>query len=105
MLNLEILTDHGKIRNLSGKERGIAARSELALDALDIAPGTVQIIVPEYVDTITPSFFQGLFSASIAKLNGKEGFLQKYTFEGSAQVLRWVEVGIRNATASRRPLI
>lgn len=105
MLNLEILTDHGKVKNLSGKERGVAARDELHIDELDTSPDLVEVVVPEYVDTISPSFFQGLFSKSIHSLKGREGFLAKYRFVATAQAQQWIDLGIRNATISRRPLL
>lgn len=105
MVNFAELTDNGKVRNLSGKERGIAARRQLHIDDLDNTDGVVEVVVPDYVDTISPSYFQGLFSESIARLNGRDGFLRKYQFQSSNQVRQWIDVGIRNATASRRPLI
>ncbi|WP_133304786.1 hypothetical protein [Mesorhizobium sp. DCY119] len=104
-VDLGTLTKGGRIRNLSGKERGVAARTELGIDQLDQAPGTVEVVVPDYVDAISPSYFQGLFSQSIAHLNGKEGFLSKYHFAASDQAMQWVNIGIRNATTSRAPLI
>lgn len=105
MLNFDEVAGGGKVTNLSGKERGIAARAEFKLDALDDVAGTIEIVVPEYVDTISPSYFQGLFSISILKLKGRENFLNKYHFQASPQVMEWVELGIRNATSSRKPLI
>ena len=105
MLNFDEVAGGGKVKNLSGKERGIAARAEFKLDALDGMPGTVEIVVPEYVDTISPSYFQGLFSLSLRRLKGRENFLAKYHFKATPQVMDWVELGIRNATSSRQPLI
>lgn len=99
------LTGDGRVRNLSGKERGVAARAELNLNALDSSSDAVEILVPEYIDTISPSYFQGLFSESIIALKGKAGFEQKYRFRATSQVMRWIEIGIRNATTSRRSLI
>lgn len=105
MIDLGVLAEHGKVRNLAGKERGVAARETLRLDQLDAADAIVDVIVPEYLDTISPSYFQGLFSESIEKLHGRSGFLEKYRFKASDQMMRWVEVGIRNATSSRANLI
>ncbi|MDR7221679.1 hypothetical protein [Aminobacter aminovorans] len=104
-VDLGILTKGGRIRNLSGKERGVAARAELGLDNLDKGGGPVEVIVPEYVDAISPSYFQGLFSQSLVTLHGKREFLAKYHFKASPQVMQWIEIGIRNATSSRAPLI
>lgn len=104
-INLSSLTQDGRVRNLSGKERGIAAREELRIDHLDKTPDVVEIVVPDFLDTISPSYFQGLFSESIMHLKGKDGFLKKYHFQGRDQILKWIEIGIRNATSSRDPLI
>ncbi len=105
MINLGVLAESGRVRNLSGKERGIAARQALGIDALDVAPGTVEVVVPDYLDAISPSYFQGLFSQSIARLQGRDGFLGKYHFRASDELKQWIEIGIRNATSSRAPLI
>lgn len=105
VLNLDVLTDNGRVKNLAGKERGQAARQQLKIDELDTSPDVIEIIVPAYVDTISPSFFQGLFSGSIQRLAGKAGFLQKYRFSASEQARQWIDLGIRNATVIRRTLI
>jgi len=105
IVNLENLAGGGKVRNLSGKERGEAARKSLSLDSIDRSDGIVEIVVPDYIDTISPSYFQGLFSESIRVLNGEEGFLKKYHFQASQQIMQWVELGIRNSTSSRKPLV
>jgi hypothetical protein len=104
-INLDRLTGEGRVRNLSGKERGVAARAELGLSALDAKDDDVVVVVPDYVDTISPSYFQGLFSQSIKHLHGRDGFLQKYRFKATSQAMRWIEIGIRNATSSRQSLI
>ncbi|WP_102225442.1 hypothetical protein [Acidimangrovimonas sediminis] len=104
-IDLNAVTGTKHIRNLSGKERGIAARQHFCLDSIDGQPGTVEVRIPEYVDTISPSFFQGLFSQSIAALHGKDAFLKKYHFIVNEQQKRWVDVGIRNATSSRQSLV
>ncbi|NOX40142.1 MAG: hypothetical protein GXP05_06415 [Alphaproteobacteria bacterium] len=104
-INLDVIAGQGRTRNLSGKERGVAARAELGLDTIDQSPDEISVIVPDYVDTISPSFFQGLFSQSIRALDGKEQFLNKYHFVASDSIKRWIEIGIRNASSSRGELI
>jgi hypothetical protein len=104
-INLDVIAGQGRTRNLSGKERGLAARAQLHLDAIEQSPGEICILVPDYVDTISPSFFQGLFSQSIRALNGKDQFLNKYRFVASDSIKRWIEIGIRNASSSRDELI
>lgn len=105
VVNLDKLTRDGRVRNLSGKERGQAARAQLDLDTLDAQLDSVEIVVPDYIDTISPSYFQGLFSESISRLSGRTGFLGKYKFRASTQAMRWIDIGIRNATSSRSNLI
>lgn len=104
-ISLNEVAGGGRTRNLSGKERGIAARKMLKLDEYDAAPGEVVVMVPDYVDTISPSFFQGMFSQSIRTLSGKDSFLKKYRFEANDSIKRWIEIGIRNASSSRENLI
>ncbi len=104
-INLDDIAGGGRTRNLSGKERGVAARQKLGLDDIDEIPGEISVVVPDYVDTISPSFFQGLFSQSIRALNGKDHFLEKYHFVANESIRRWIEIGIRNASSSRDKLI
>lgn len=104
IVDLGTLMKGGRIRNLSGRERGIAARKELKIDDLDSLPTTVEIVIPDHVDAISPSYFQGLFSQSVARFHGREGFLKKYRFKASDNAMEWIDIGIRNAT-SRAPLI
>jgi len=104
-INLGAIAGEKRVRNLSGKERGIAARQKLGLDALDQFPGEIAVIIPDFVDTISPSFFQGLFSQSIRALHGKAAFLKKYHFVANDSIKRWIEIGVRNASSSRDELI
>lgn len=104
-INLDAIAGNGRIRNLSGKERGVAAREQLGLDEIDRNADEISVFVPDYVDTISPSFFQGLFSQSIRVLEGKEKFLKKYHFSANDSIQRWIEIGIRNASSSRGNLI
>lgn len=104
-INLDTIAGGGRTRNLSGKERGIAAREQLSLDEFDSLPGEISVVIPEYVDTISPSFFQGLFSQSIRTLKGKDSFLLKYHFVANDSIKRWIDIGIRNASSSRDELI
>jgi len=104
-ISLDTVAGKGRTRNLSGKERGIAARKELRLDEYDNAPGEIVVRFPDYIDTISPSFFQGLFSQSIRVLSGKDHFLKKYRFEANDSIKRWIKIGIRNASSSRDDLV
>lgn len=104
-INLDKIAGGGRTRNLSGKERGVAARAQLGLDAMDNTCDQISVVIPAYVDTISPSFFQGMFSQSIRRLKSKERFLSKYHFVADDAIKRWIEIGIRNASSSRDDLI
>lgn len=104
IIDLANLTGNGEVRNLSGKERGVAARAALDIDNYDDRPEEITVVVPSYIDTISPSYFQGLFSKSIKKLK-VDGFRNKYKFEATDVVMSWVDIGIRNSTISRARLI
>jgi len=93
-IDLSPLTDNGRIHNLSGKAKGIDARRELNLDDLDQAPEHVTIAVPDDLYAISPSFFLGLFSQSLAKFGSRDAFLAHYQFQADQAVLDQVNDGI-----------
>ena len=105
MIDLARFAGERRVRNLSGKERGMAARADLRLDDLDKGPDQITVLVPDFLDTISPSFFQGMFSESIRALKGKDAFLRKYKFKGSEGIMQWIDIGIRNATSDRSKLL
>lgn len=102
-VNLEELTDRGRLHNLSGKERGEQARSHFNLDSLDEQGGVVVVKVPEYVYALSSSFFLGLFSPTIKKI-GERGFREMYKFDASPLILRQVEHGLVRCISSRASL-
>lgn len=89
-LKLEERTSGGKIRNLSGKEAGVAARQYFNLDALDAEPDAIKIVVPDYVYNISPSFFCGMFGQSYKKL-GADKLLMHYQFENAPDFI-WSQI-------------
>lgn len=103
-LNLIDMTKDGSVHNLSGKERGIAARKVLDIDTYDSGNDVVDIIVPDDMDVITPSYFQGLFSQSVKKLGGKEAFKNHYRFRANAEVMKWINRGIDRCVMRRTAL-
>ena len=80
-LNLSERTHAGKIRNLSGKESGVAAREHFKLDSLDAAEGPINVMIPTEVYNISPSFFCGMFGKSYEML-GHSKLLDHYHFAG-----------------------
>lgn len=100
-IDLEELT-MGKVHNLSGRLRGLAARERFGLDRLDRDGEPVEVRVPEYVYAVTPSFVQGLLGASLRVLDWNvSSFRQHYRFVAPAIVLDQIERGISAITTSR----
>jgi hypothetical protein len=100
-INLGELTRGGEVRNLSGQERGVAARRHFGLEVLDHSDDPVQVFVPAGITTVTTSFFQGMFAESVRALGGRDGFLAHYRFDASPIVLRQLDRGIQNVTTRR----
>ena len=98
-LDLSRLTEGGRVHNLTGRDLGRRAREEYEISRLDDAEGSVEVVVPEDVFLITPSFFIGMFSQSVIRLGSVEAFFDKYNFRSPPQVLRQIH------DAARRTLI
>nr|WP_278377167.1 hypothetical protein [Brucella anthropi] len=103
-ISLNELTNNGEVRNLSGHERGSAARNKFHIGELDTNEELVVIEVPAYIYTITPSFFQGMFAESVRRLGSRERFLEKYSFNADPVVLDQIEKGIRISLMQRGSL-
>lgn len=101
-IDLAELTRNGEVRSLSGHERGVAAREHFGLEAADRGAAPVVVQIPDDVYTLTTSFFQGMFAASVHALNDdRERFLSKYRFVASPIVLRQIERGISSVRTRR----
>lgn len=94
----------GEVRNLSGQERGQAARAAFKVDELDKAAEPVLVSVPANVDTINPSFFRGMFALSILTL-GVGGFSNHYIFDATPQVLEQVQQAIKGTIRDRSQIL
>tara|TARA_R110000787_G_scaffold46102_2_gene112123 strand:- start:1283 stop:1603 length:321 start_codon:yes stop_codon:yes gene_type:complete len=94
----------GDVRNLSGQERGLAAREAFKVDELDRDPNPVLVSVPAEVDTINPSFFRGMFAVSILSL-GVVGFANHYIFDANPQVLEQVEQVVKGTIRDRSQIL
>ncbi len=100
-INLKKLTNDGEVKNLSGHERGVAARKLFGLDEADAAHDVVHVIVPDDIYSLTASFFQGMFAESVRKAGNRDGFLKQYLFDAQPVVLKQVDRGIE-ASLMRR---
>lgn len=88
------LTGGGRVRNLSGHDKGQAARARYDLDTLDEGSAPVEIRVPEEIYAISGSFVQGMFAKSLVKLGSKEAFFSHYKFDAASDILRQIERGL-----------
>lgn len=93
-LNLHEVTGSGRVHNLAGKDRGSSARALFKLDILDNNPESVTVIVPDYLDTISTSYFLGLFSKSVKNL-GADNFKNKYRFVADEVMQKQINHGIK----------
>ncbi|WP_425410837.1 hypothetical protein [Hyphococcus sp.] len=91
----------GEVRNLTGQERGVAARKFFNLDEIDEAGEPVRVVVPDDLDAITTSFFQGMFSSSVRSANSAEAFLDRYRFEARSSIMEQVVRGINRILTPR----
>lgn len=105
MIDLNILTENGKVHNLSGHERGLAARVEFELDRYDREAASVEILVPEHIYAVSPSFVQGLLAGSLQSLGlDREAFSKRYHLVASDLIKRQFERGI-SAILTNRDLL
>lgn len=103
-IDLTLYTAGGKVRNLSGKDRGLAARKDFDLDTLDIGPDGNKVIIPSYVYAISTSFFCGMFGHSYNSL-GQTGLLKKYHFEVSPQIKKQIDQGLERCSYEYNSLL
>ena len=100
-LNIDSFLKGKPVRNLSGHERGVAAREFYGLDELDTVDEEIIFIISPDVDAIASSFFQGMFSKSVHELLGDEGFLNHYKYRANPSVFHQIEQGIRRIITKR----
>ncbi len=96
-IDLGVLAGNGAVRNISGRPRGLSARIDFGLDELDADTEVdVEIVIPEYMDSITPSFFQGLLEASMRRFDmDRDKFDHRYRLVASEPMQRAFERGMR----------
>jgi hypothetical protein len=101
LIDLDVLTQ-GKVHNLSGHERGLAARRLFNLDQLDRQADLVEIRVPDHIYGVSPSFLQGLFSGSVQALgHSREGFFGHYRLIATELVERQFDRGLSAILTNR----
>lgn len=93
-VDLDVLTGGGAVHNLSGHERGLHARLQFQLDNFDEAKNKVVIKVPDHIYGLSPSFVQGLLSASVLALGSRDAFFSFYSIMGSELIQRQFDRGL-----------
>lgn len=64
----------------TGRDRGKIIRENSHIDEIEEKFDEVNIIIPDNIYAINPSFFEEFFTNVVNKL-GREGFLKKFKFE------------------------
>lgn len=64
----------------TGRDRGESVRKESKIDEIEKNSSEVNIIIPDNIYSINPSFFEGLFLNVVIKL-GRDGFFKKFKFQ------------------------
>jgi hypothetical protein len=92
----------GEVAVLLGYEYGQRARGHFNLDVLDGDNEPVELVLPDDLDTIAPSFVQGFFGESALKFGNKERFYQHYLFRGWPEdMLLQIDTGLSRALMDR----
>lgn len=92
----------GKVHNLSGHDRGLAARKSFRLDELDHDGQKHVIHVPEDIYGISPSFVQGFFADTLRSLNNDlAAFRNLYDFDSTDLIRRQIDRGLQNILIDR----
>lgn len=90
-----------RVRNVSGHERGAAARLRYNLDDADTRNEIVEIVIPDDIDAVAASFFLGMFSRSVKYYETKERFLEHYRFFASPAIMEQILRGIDRSMTAR----
>jgi hypothetical protein len=90
-----------RARNVSGHERGAEARARYDLDSADSSEAVVEIIIPDEIDAVATSFFQGMFAQSVRHYKSQENFLRHYRFTASPVVMEQILRGIDRSLTQR----
>ncbi len=102
-IDLTSFTRGGTLQNLSGKDRGLAARKEFKLDSHDETRDPVKVRIPGNVYAISTSFFCGMFGDSYKKL-GDAGLREVYSFEMPDVLRPQIEQGLERCAFQVAPL-
>lgn len=97
------LTENGQVANLSGRHRGLAAREKYHLDwesEKDVRD--LEVIVPGTLDSVTPSFIQGMFGRALEVMGSDEtSFFNRIHFQADAYIVDQIRMGVSALRTSR----
>ena len=88
----------------TGRDRGKYVREESNIDEIETKYDTVNIVIPDNIYSINPSFFEE-FLVNVVKKLGKEEFLKKFNFssegdyEYSSPLNQAIDRILKNQTA------
>lgn len=63
----------------TGRDRGLYVRESCKIDEIEAKYDSVEIVIPQGIRSINPSFFEELFKNVVLKL-GEDKFLEKFNF-------------------------
>jgi hypothetical protein len=104
MLDITGLAGEGKTRVLSGKQRGMQARVDYRLDAMDRTEEEVQVVLSPTLDAITPSFVLGMFGPSVRRSGSVDTFFGKYRFNAKPHLMAQLRRGAEYSLVRGNPL-
>lgn len=105
MIDLEKYTAGGKVKNLSGKDRGLKAREEFDLDRIDSEGGPVEVRIPNSVYAVSTSFFCGMFGESYSNLGGPDKLREIYKFHVPDGLEPQIQQGLERCASQFKPLM
>ena len=82
VINLEdFRVKHGNVisKVFTGRDRGVYVREKSHIDDMDTSYDNIEVIIPENIKSINPSFFEELFRNVVIK-HGRDTFMKKYKF-------------------------
>lgn len=82
VINLEdFRVKHGNVisKVFTGRDRGVYVRKNSHIDDMDTLYDSIEVIIPENIKSINPSFFEELFRNVVIK-HGRDTFMKKYKF-------------------------
>ena len=75
-------TDGTPAKVFTGRDRGESVRKASNIDEIEKDSTEINIIIPDTIYSINPSFFEELFLNVVLKL-GRDKFLEKFKFQSS----------------------